>query len=197
MRHDNRFQPGLWADAFPRRRLVKPCTKRFRGNAADIAVSAATARVGARLAADPDVPSRRRCINIQSGPLARWTIAGRPMTRSPLNNRAPTRRYGRQPGPRRSRPRRARMVILSRLRSGMCRAAVVRRARSGSADHVSCARSGLLGGTRLGGASEGGVRGVSLAVSLGSQRHRAIRRPARRYLLAGFAVGSSAPAVEP
>src|SRR5271165_2498927 len=76
---------------------------------------------------------------------------------------------------------------------GRCCAA----AASGSADHVTCARSGLLGGTGLGGAWEGGVRGVSLAFSLGSQRHHAIRRPARRYLLAGFAVGSSAPAVEP
>jgi hypothetical protein len=34
--------PGLWADTFPRRRLVKFCTKRFRGNAADIGVSATT-----------------------------------------------------------------------------------------------------------------------------------------------------------
>jgi len=42
-----------------------------------------------------------------------------------------------------------------------------------------------------------GPRGVSPSFSLGSQHHRAIRRQARRYLLAGFAVGSSAPAVEP
>jgi hypothetical protein len=32
---------------------------------------------------------------------------------------------------------------------------------------------------------------------LGSQHHRVIRRPARRHFLAGFAVGSPAPAVEP
>ncbi len=30
-------------------------------------------------------------------PLARWTITGRPTTRSPLNNRAQSRRYGRRP----------------------------------------------------------------------------------------------------
>ena len=61
---------------------------------------------------------------------------------------------------------------------------------------MTCARSGLLGGTRLGGLG-GETRGVSPAFSLRSQHHRAFRRPARRHLLAGFAVGSSAAAVEP
>jgi hypothetical protein len=41
------------------------------------------------------------------------------------------------------------------------------------------------------------ARGVSPAFSLRSQHHRAFLRPARRHLLAGFEVGSSAPAVEP
>jgi len=41
------------------------------------------------------------------------------------------------------------------------------------------------------------ARGVSPAFSLGSQHHRVIRSPARRHFLDGFAVGSSAPAVEP